>query len=190
MQIPNPEAQMSRQTRTVMFLATAFFAVNYVLRFFSLSLLRTFDVQPIPGYVGDPDHIYFEALAWAEFAFITGALQIIGGLLLLFVLAREMAKFVYGKTNYLKGAMLFSAIAFLVITVMFWTLFSIIPAGQEGLSGTRAEGMGIGVLMGIVTMLTSGVFMMICGWVLEPRKADLGIRQVAEERGWRFFGRQ
>ena len=177
MQIPCPEAKVSKQTRTVMYVAITLFAVNYVSRFFSFSFLRVFDAQLLFDYAGDQDHRYFEALAWTEFAFITGALQIIGIVLFLLIVAREFMKFVNGKPNSLNGALRFSIMAVTIFAGLFIILFALIPTGQEGLSGTRAAGVSMGLFMGIITMITSVIFAMVFPWILETRKADLAFRQ-------------
>ena len=64
-------------------------------------------------------------------------------------------------------------------------LYRVALAGADSLVGTRGSGLGLPILMFVVTLLTAAVGAIVTAFVMEPVKMQAAIMQAAIDRGQR-----
>ena len=185
MYTPPKDAVVPRSTRNVMGVCVIVFAVNYFVRFFGLSFSVLFGNEIATALSELPDQTFYEILAWMEFDFMSGSVSIISALIMLFVVLREAVKSILKKKNSFKGALQYCFMFLLISCSLFFILFVLLPTGPDGLSGTRAAGLGLGFIKGIVTLCATGVFILCIPWLFNPIEAQIGWIFALKQRSWK-----
>jgi len=151
--------------------------INYFMRLSSISFLGVFRWYPESWQqVSVDEDKFLEMLAWFEFSVITALILITASICLIFIYFREIVSFIF------RGRC-----AVTISATSFWTMLGMlaitggglvtVASGPDTLMGTRADAVGLPILMFIVAFLTAGIVSVIFAYVVEPKKMQAAFNQ-------------